>query len=153
MANKIIVDADACPVKAEIVKVAASCGVEVVMVASFDHRLTPSAGVTVVQVDRSDQSVDLYIANRLCEGDVLVTQDFGLATIGLAKRAIVISNRGQIYSDRTIDFLLMHRHKQAKERRGGGRTKGPRAFIDEDRQRFVQTLSKVLKNLQENSSI
>jgi uncharacterized protein YaiI (UPF0178 family) len=150
---KIIVDADACPVKAEIAEAAVKYGVPAVMVASYDHRIDPAEGVTVVQVDRSDQSVDLYIANRVSPGDVLITQDFGLAAIGLAKRATVISNRGQIYTDRSIDFLLERRHENAKARRGGHYGKGPKSFTDDDRRRFLQTLTKVLTCLQENETI
>lgn len=149
---KIIVDADACPVKTEIAETAARFGVPVVMVASFDHRLEERAGITVVQVDRSDQSVDLYIANRISPGDVLVTQDFGLATIGLAKKAIALSNRGQTYTDRTIDFLLENRHERARQRRGGKYGKGPKPFTESDRHLFLQTLTKVLTRLQESGT-
>lgn len=148
---KIIVDADACPVKSEIVDAARRFHVGVLMVASFDHRLEEQPGVTVVQVDRSDQSVDLYIANHIARHDILVTQDFGLATIGLAKRAVVLSNRGQRYTDRTIDFLLETRHEQAKRRRNGRYGKGPKPFTDEDRRYFLHSLTKVLSALQENS--
>ena len=147
---QIIVDADACPVKNEIAEAAAGFGVPVVMVASYDHRLEERDGVTIVQVDRSDQSVDLYIANRISAGDILVTQDFGLATIGLAKKAIALSNRGQTYTDRTIDFLLENRHERAKQRRGGKYGKGPKPFTEQDRQLFLQTLTKLLTRLQEN---
>jgi len=147
----IIVDADACPVKAEIARAGRAFGVPVWMVASYDHRLVPEEGVTVYQVDRSDQSVDLYIANRIRTGDILVTQDFGLAAIGIGKRAVALSNRGQIYSSRTIDFLLERRNEQARRRRGGGRSKGPKAFTEEDRQNFLQTLTKVLSDKQEKN--
>ncbi|ALS21320.1 MULTISPECIES: YaiI/YqxD family protein [Paenibacillus] len=153
MTYKIVVDADACPVKAEIVQTAAKFGVGVLMVASFDHLLQPAEGVEIVQVDRSDQSVDLYIANRISAGDVLITQDFGVAMLGLGRRAIAMSNRGQMYSDRTIGFLLERRHEQAKLRRGGKHTKGPKAFTDEDRQAFLQTLTKVLSRMQENAGM
>lgn len=149
---KIIVDADACPVKSEIAEVAARYDTEVIMVASIDHHIPPRQGIQVVQVDRSAQSVDLHIANRVRPGDIVVTQDFGLAAIGLAKKAIVMSNRGQIYTDRTIDFLLASRHESAKQRRGGKRGKGPRSFTEEDRRRFSRALTKVLVNLQENLS-
>jgi uncharacterized protein YaiI (UPF0178 family) len=152
MAYKIIVDADACPVKPEIVKAAAQFNAEVVMVASFDHRLAPLEGVQIVQVDRSDQSVDLYIANRIAPGDVLITQDFGLAALALGKKAVALSNRGQRYNDLTIDFLLDRRHEQAKQRRGGKHSKGPKPFTDADRELFLQTLTKVLRSLQDNSS-
>ncbi|MEI7026707.1 YaiI/YqxD family protein [Paenibacillus sp. y28] len=145
-----MVDADACPVKPEIVRIAREFGISVEMVASHDHRLQEEDGVRIVQVDSSDQSVDLFIANRLQRGDVLVTQDFGLATIGLARQAVALSVRGQIYSERTIDFLLQTRHESAKKRRSGQRTKGPKAFTDEDRRNFQQTLTKVLVGMQEN---
>jgi uncharacterized protein YaiI (UPF0178 family) len=151
-ACKIVVDADACPVKAEIVKAAGQYGIHVLMVASFDHRLNESEGVTVVQVDRSDQSVDLYIANHIKPGDILVTQDFGLAAIGLGKRAIALSNRGQTYTDRTIDFLLERRHESARQRRNGKHSKGPKPFTEEDRSNFLQSLTKVLAHLQDYES-
>lgn len=150
MSYKIIVDADACPVKAEIVQAGVRFGVPVMMVASFDHRLQPAEGVNIVQVDRSDQSVDLYIINRIQAGDILVTQDFGLAALALGKKAFAMSVRGQQYTERTIGFLLERRHEQAKLRRGGKHSKGPKAFTEEDRQAFLHSLTKLLLRLQEN---
>lgn len=146
----IVVDADACPVKPEIIKAARQFQARVLMVASLDHRLVEEPGVTVVQVDRSDQSADLYIANHLVPGNILVTQDFGLATIGLAKRAYVLSNRGQEYTNENIDFLLDTRHEHAKQRRNGHYGKGPKPFTAEDRERFLHSLTKLLQSLQEN---
>ncbi|HUC93176.1 MAG TPA: YaiI/YqxD family protein [Paenibacillus sp.] len=150
-AARIVVDADACPVKQEIADTARAFSVPVLLVASYDHLLEPEPGVEIKQVDRSSQSVDLYISNLVGPGDIVVTQDFGLATVALAKRAVVLSNRGQRYTDGTIDFLMERRHEQAKTRRGGGRTKGPKAMTAEDRARFQQKLTKVLAGMQENS--
>lgn len=151
---KIMVDADACPVKNEIIAAAERFGVPVWMVASYAHRMPPSSElVKVLHVDSSDQAVDIFIANRLRSGDILVTQDFGLATIGLSKGAIVLSNRGQEYRNETIGFLLERRHELAKQRRGGKHGKGPRAFTQQDREIFLQTLTKVLFRLQENVSL
>ncbi len=104
----------------------------------------------MVQVDRSDQSVDLYIANRIKPGDILITQDFGLAALALGKRALVLSNRGQRLHDGTIDFLLERRNEQARLRRGGKHSKGPKPLTEEDRRFFLQSLTKVLSGLQEN---
>jgi len=150
---KIVVDADACPVKAEIAETAGALNVPAVMVSSYNHRLPDYPGVTNVQVDASDQSADLYIANRIARGDVLITGDYGLATIGLAKGARVLSPRGMLYTDENIDRLLEERHYSAKRRRAGGRTKGPKPFTAEDRNRFQQVLTKVLRDLQENAPI
>jgi uncharacterized protein len=150
---RVIVDADACPVKTEIIATARNYKVPVILVASYAHRLQSEDGVEVVQVDSVDQAADLAIANRLRARDVLVTQDFGLAAIGLAKKAIVLSNRGQIYSEGTIDFLLDRRNEQSRVRRGGGRTKGPKAMTAEDRKVFLHVLTKVFDSLQENGPI
>lgn len=149
---KIVVDADACPVKKEIEKAARRFGVEAWMVASYDHRLTAAEGIRTIQVDRSDQSVDLYIANCIAPSDVLITQDYGLATIGLAKRAYVLSPRGHAYSEETIDFMLESRHDMAKKRRAGKHSKGPKPFSPQDRDRFLQSLTKLLESLQENGT-
>lgn len=150
MSFQIIVDADACPVKSEIIQAAREYQVPITMVASYDHRLRPAEGVQVVQVDRSDQSVDLYIANRIKPGDILITQDFGLAALALGKRALVLSNRGRWLHDGTIDFLLERRNEQARLRRGGKHSKGPKPLTEEDRRFFLQSLTKVLSGLQEN---
>ncbi|MBD2844439.1 YaiI/YqxD family protein [Paenibacillus sp. IB182496] len=145
----IIVDADACPVKREIIDTARQYDCSVLLVASYDHRMEAEPAVAVVQVDRRSQSVDLYIFNRVRTGDIVVTQDFGLASVVLAKGAIVLSNRGQRYEQSSIDFLMERRHEQARLRRQGKRSKGPRAMTAEDRRRFQQKLTKVLQNLQE----
>lgn len=147
----IVVDADACPVKREIVEVARKFAVPVLMVASHDHRLQEEEGVAIMQVDRSDQSVDLYIVNHIRRGDIVVTQDFGLATIVLSRGAIALSPRGQQYDDSNIDYLMERRHELAKRRRSGGRTKGPKAMSNDDRAYFLQNLTKVLQTRQENA--
>lgn len=150
----VLVDADACPVKREVIAVCRAFGARAVLVASYDHFLADAGeDVELVQVDRGDQSVDLYIANRLGRGDVLVTQDFGLAALALSRGAVALSNRGEEYRPETIDYLLASRHASARRRRGGGRSRGPRAFSEEDRRMFLQSLTKVLHRLQENFSL
>ncbi|MCA0754577.1 YaiI/YqxD family protein [Paenibacillus sp. N4] len=146
----IVVDADACPVKAEIGEAARQFSVPVLMVASHDHRLSPQEGVEVVQVDRSNQSVDLYIVNHIARGDIVITQDFGLACIAIGKGAVVLSPRGEQYTDDNIDYLMERRHELAKRRRTGGKTRGPKAMNQTDRDRFQQKLTKVLLGEQEN---
>ncbi|MFD2672366.1 YaiI/YqxD family protein [Marinicrinis sediminis] len=151
----IYVDADACPVKKEIIAVAEKCQVEVFMIASYDHHLEKPAGsslIHTVQLDRGFQSVDMYIANHTSPGDVVITQDLGLAALILGKKATALSNRGETYTPDQIDFLLAVRHTHAKKRRAGGRTKGPKAMTEADRQRFLQSLTKILVELQENHS-
>jgi len=147
--NRVVVDGDACPVKSEIARTVQACGARALMVSSHDHRLAPGPGVDVVNVDAGDQSADLYIANAIGASDVLVTGDYGLAALGLARGAAVLTFRGRIVTESDIDGLLAQRHFSARQRRGGLRTKGPKAFSDEDRARFQQKLTWLLGGMQE----
>ncbi|MNZ65589.1 hypothetical protein D3C78_837860 [compost metagenome] len=150
MHTRIVVDGDSCPVKAEIIEVAGRFGVQVLMVSSYDHLLKQSEGVTTIQVDRSQQSADLYIANHIVKNDIVVTQDYGLAALSIAKSCSTLSPRGEIFHPGNIDYLLERRHFHAKARRGGHYFKGPKPFTDEDRTNFTNVLTKLLQHLQEN---
>lgn len=146
-------DGDACPVKSEIIATARAFSVPVCMVASFDHRLPEVEGVEMVQVDRSSQSADMFIANKAKAGDVVITQDFGLACLAIAKHAYTLSFRGETYTEHNIDYLLERRAEFAKRRRQGARSKGPRPLTDEDRKRFQQNLTKLLQGKQEKHEV
>lgn len=147
---RIVVDGDSCPVKEEIAATARIYSVPVLMVASFDHLLQESEGVSVTRVDRSSQSADLYIANHIASGDIVITQDYGLAALAIAKCCDVLSPRGEMYEPDNIDYLLERRHVQAKARRAGKHSRGPRPFTGEDRQHFQQKLTKLLQSRKEN---
>jgi len=149
---RVVVDADACPVKPEIAACVRAEGARALLVSSHAHVLRSEEGVDVVTVDDSDQSADLYIANALRASDILVTGDYGLAALGLARGAAVLTPRGKIIGEDDIDGLLAQRHFSAKQRRGGMRTRGPKPFTDEDRHRFQQKLTLLLRRLQENRS-
>ncbi|UNK20065.1 YaiI/YqxD family protein [Paenibacillus sp. N3/727] len=149
----IVVDGDACPVKKEIAETARAFNVPVLLVSSYDHLHREEEGIQIIQVDRSDQSADLYIANHIARGDIVVTQDYGLAALALSKSCQVLSFRGRIFSDQDIDFLLDSRHHQAKARKAGHYGKGPRKMMDEDRRIFQHKLTKVLQKLQENDRL
>lgn len=151
--NRVVVDGDACPVKAEIARTVRSCGATALMVSSYDHRLQAEPGVEVVSVDAGDQSTDLYVANALKPSDILVTGDYGLAALGLARGAAVLTPRGREITESGIDELLAQRHFSARQRRGGARTKGPPPFTEEDRTRFQQKLTFLLRGMQENRQI
>jgi uncharacterized protein YaiI (UPF0178 family) len=151
--DRVVVDGDACPVKPEIARVVRSCGATALMVSSHDHVLLPEERVQVVTVDAGDQSTDLYIANVLTKRDVLVTGDYGLAALGLSRGAAVLTPRGKEIRESDIEGLLEHRHFSAKLRRGGTRTKGPPPFTNEDRDKFQQKLTRLLRGMQENRNL
>ncbi len=144
MTRKIYIDGDSCPVKKEIVAVAAEYDLPVVLVISVSHgqRLP---GASILQVDNRPEAVDVAIANRVSAGDMVVTRDYGLAALILAKGAYCISPGGMIFSRDNIDQLLFERHLSARERRAGFRTKGSRAFTRQDRDKFRRSLRQLIE--------
>lgn len=148
MSRKIYVDADACPVKSEVVSIAGRFQWPVVLVASVAHEMPPYPQVEIIKVDSSSQSVDLYIINRIASGDVLITGDYGLAAIALGKKAAVLSPTGREYTQHNMDLLLEERHANSTIRRAGGKTKGPKPFGKEERIRFHISLTNLLQKLE-----
>lgn len=137
---KVIVDADACPVKDIIIEETRKKGVPVVLVSSINHHShkTLANNVTVVYVDAGPDAADFKIIQLAEAGDVVVTQDYGLASLLLPKKVTVMHHSGFRYTDHNIDDLLAKRHMGGMIRRSGGRTKGPKPFKDADKKRFLE---------------
>lgn len=143
---KILVDADACPVKNIIVKVARENKIHVVMFIDTSHTINDGYS-EVITVDKARDSVDIALVNRLFSGDVVVTQDYGVAAMALGKKANAINQNGMVYSDGNIDKLLFERHLGQKIRRSGGRTSGPRKRTKEDDVKFEEAFRRLLNSL------
>jgi uncharacterized protein YaiI (UPF0178 family) len=120
---RILVDADACPVKSIILKHAKSMGLEVIMFIDTSHELNDGYS-EVVTVDKGADSADFALIKRIATGDIVVTQDYGVAAMVLAKKALALNQNGLIYTEYNIAPLLEQRHMSAKIRRGGGRLSG-----------------------------
>lgn len=143
---KILIDADACP-KAALqycLEAGQKNDIPVLTVASFNHDIVSPCHITV---GGTSQETDLKVINLTEPGDIVVTQDWGLASMVLAKRAYCLSPTGIEYRPEKIDFLLEEREIKAKFRRGGGRTKGPGKRTGEDDARFAANLGKLLKRV------
>jgi uncharacterized protein YaiI (UPF0178 family) len=117
---KILVDADACPVKNIIVKVAKSYQLPVLMVIDTSHILE-SDYCEVIQVSKAPDAVDIALINRTVAGDIVVTQDYGVASMALGKKAYAINQNGKYYTEENIDLMMFERHLAKKQRRAGGR--------------------------------
>ncbi|MDD2647795.1 MAG: YaiI/YqxD family protein [Eubacteriales bacterium] len=138
----LFVDADACPVTHIATDEARRAGIPAVWVCDWAHEMRDDYA-RVITVSQGADSADLKIANMLARGDILVTQDYALAALALGKGALAIDQNGREYTNDNIDGLLMMRHENAKTRRNGGRTKGPKkreAQADEDFRRALQGL-------------
>ena len=135
MIMRILVDADACPVKKIIVRLAKERNLPVTMLIDTSHQLNDGYS-TAITVDKQADSVDFKLMSLLTADDIVVTQDFGLAAMVLGKGAIAINQNGLVFSNDNIDKLLMERHIGAKVRRGGRCTKVPAKRTKEDNERF-----------------
>jgi uncharacterized protein YaiI (UPF0178 family) len=145
----VFIDADACPVTREAITVARAHGLSVVLVGngtqSFDKHLHRN-GVEAIQVGQGRDSADFAIVERLSPGDVVVTQDIGVAAMALGRGAGALSPRGRVFYTATIDAEMEIRHAEQRHRRAGGRTGGPSKFTEEDREHFVESLERVIRD-------
>lgn len=142
---QILVDADACPVKEIIVKVAKRYKLPVVMFIDTAHELKDGYS-TIVTVDTERDSVDFAILKILTKEDIVITQDFGLAALVLGKGARAINQNGVIFTNENIDRLLFERFLGQKVRRGGGRTVNPKKRAPENNEQFEAGLLKLISD-------
>ena len=143
---KIVVDGDACPksVLRICMNLGRKYGVPVWSVASFHHDIESDRHVVV---GNASQEADIKIINMTDEGDVVVTQDQGLAAIALGRGARCLSPTGREFRSDRIEFMLEEREIKSKVRRAGGRTKGPKRRTAEDDRRFEMRLEHALSLL------
>lgn len=138
----IYVDADACPVKDIIIEEAKKSEISVILVTSYAHfsQREDTDKVRTVYVDTGHDAADYRIMQMAEAGDLIVTQDYGLASLALAKPCVVLHHAGYQYTEENIGRLLETRYLNAKLRQSGKRTKGPKPFSEQDRERFRQQL-------------
>lgn len=141
---KIIVDGDACPAKEAILQIGNKYKIPVIIIVSLAHWQNFDERAEWVTVDNISQAADLAVINRTQVGDVVVTDDYGLAALVLAKKGLALSFRGRIYREENMDNLLAQRHLFQKNRRVGQRLKGPKPYEKEDELRLRANLSKLI---------
>jgi uncharacterized protein YaiI (UPF0178 family) len=133
--RKVLVDADACPVKGLIVEVAKEYHLPVIFYIDTSHILEDDYA-EVMTVGQGRDAVDFALVNHTRQGDIVVTQDYGLAAMAVLKNARAIHPSGLVYTKDNLDRLLFERHMNAKIRRAGGRHSGPRKRKQSDNARF-----------------
>lgn len=131
----VYIDADGCPVVDIVVSLARQYQIECVILCDTSHVFNKD-GAKTVTVSKGADSVDFALVNMLQSGDLVVTQDYGLAAMCLARRALPISQDGIVFHDGNIGSLLQARYVAKKIRSAGGRLKGPRKRTPEQNSRF-----------------
>ena len=141
---KVLIDADACPVVDIALSICLKSGIPCILVCDTAHQIERIGAETVI-IDKGADSADFALANRVEAGDLVVTQDYGLASMCLAKGSRVLHQDGWEYTDWNIDALLLQRHEARKFRASGGRTKGPKKRTSAQNQAFSDAFSKLLQ--------
>ena len=141
----IYVDADACPVVRIVEEIAVARGIPVTLLCDTSHVLSsPTSRVMVIGAGAD--AVDLALINLCRRGDIVVTQDYGVAALALGKGAHAIHQSGMRYTNENIDRLLMERHLARKARRAGRQhLKGPAPRTPEDDRRFVRSFDQLAR--------
>ncbi|MGI5857276.1 MAG: YaiI/YqxD family protein [Candidatus Merdivicinus sp.] len=140
---RILVDADACPVREIILREAKRRGIPVIMIIDTSHELHDDYS-QVITVDKGRDSADFKLISLLLPTDIVVTQDFGVAAMALGKGARALNQNGMAYTAENMDRLLFERHLGQKIRRGGGRTGNPRKRTPDDDRAFETELIRLL---------
>ena len=141
---KILVDGDGCPVVKLTEEIAEKFGCKLIIFTNYAHQVESNYG-QVKKLDIESQSVDMEIINRVEAGDIVVTQDYGLAALVLGKRASVINNSGNRYTEKNIDHLLAKRHLYAKMRRANKRHPTHSKRTSEEDKKFRESLIRLLE--------
>ena len=148
---KIYVDADACPVVDIVEKLAKENDIEVCLLCDTNHVLKSQYSEIKI-IGAGADSVDFALINLCKTGDVVVTQDYGVAAMALGKGAYGIHQSGKWYTNDNIDKLLMERHvaKAARRSKSKNHLKGPKKRTVEDDKRFEESFKKLIDYIKSN---
>lgn len=151
---QIFVDADACPVIPIIEEIAKTYCVPVTLLCDTNHVLYSDYSHVVV-VGAGADAVDYKLISICQKGDIVVSQDYGVAAMALGKGAYAIHQSGKWYTNDTIDQMLMERHLNKKARRSSHKNhlKGPKKRTDEDDNRFRQSFDKLVRVAEANKEV
>jgi hypothetical protein len=141
---KIIIDGDATPKEVRKIceELSIKKNIDIILVSSYDHDI--SGRFDVIRVSKGQDSADFKIVEIFKKGDILITQDYGLASLVLNRAKAVINPSGFLYTQKNIDNLLHSRYIGRKIRQAGGRTKGPSKRSSEDDEKFKSLLYEIL---------
>ena len=140
---KVLIDADACPVVDIAVRLCREFKTECLLFCDTAHEMQREGAQTLV-FDKGADSVDYALVNRVQPGDLVITQDYGLASMCLAKEARVLHQDGWEYTSYNIGALLFQRHASREYRAAGGRIKGPAKRKQAQNDTFAAALRVIL---------
>ena len=141
---QVLIDADACPVTDIAVALCQKHHIDCILMCDTAHVMQREGARTLI-FDKGADSVDFALVNRVNPGDIVITQDYGLASMCLAKRARILHQDGWEYTEFNISGLMEQRHAAKKFRMAGGRTKGPTKRKPEQDTAFQRALEVLIQ--------
>ena len=141
---RVLIDADGCPVTDITLQLCHEFQIPCTILCDTAHQFH-RPGVQILVFDKGSDSVDYAIVNRVCPGDLVITQDYGLASMCLSRNCRILHQDGWEYTRDNIDALLLVRHESRKHRAAGGRFKGPKKRTTQQDLAFEQTLRRILQ--------
>lgn len=141
---RILIDADACPVKEIAIDVAKQYDLEVILFFDTAH-LYEDDYATVYIIDKGKDSVDYFLLSKLKEKDIVITQDYGLASLALTKKCFPISQNGTLFSTENIDGFLNRRYINSLARKRKEKIKGPSKRTSIQDENFYNNLVKLIE--------
>ena len=141
---KVLIDADGCPVVDAAIRQCKKYGLPCLLLCDTSHLFQRDGAETLV-FDKGADSVDFALVNRIQPEDIVITQDYGLDSMSLARKAKVLHQDGWEYTPDKMDALLLARHDSRKLRAAGGRTKGPKKRTQAQNDAFEAALDKLLQ--------
>lgn len=142
---KILIDADGCPVTSIAVSTAKKYKLEAIIFCDTSHSFNID-GAAVITVDKGNDSADFALVNKVCENDIIITQDYGLSAMALARKGRPITQNGVIINSFNINSLLESRHMAKKARKAGKHLKGPSKRTKKQNEDFLSSLIKLIEN-------
>lgn len=143
---QIIIDGDACPSINLIENCAKKYNIDVLIITDTSHNISSDYSKIII-ADKGSQSVDIKLINIVKTGDIVITQDYGVAVMTLSKNAFCINPKGLIYTNDNIDMLLLNRYINQKLKNSGKHIKGPKKRIKEDDIRLIESLEQIIKKI------
>lgn len=140
---RIYIDADGCSVTHLAIKEAKKHGIPVTIICDTSHEFKDDYA-EIITVDKGADSVDFKLVNMTGKGDIVITQDYGLAAMCLAKKSTVLNQNGMVYNNTNIDSLLSARHTARKIRNAGGRLKSLPKRTQQQNADFLSALIQVI---------
>ena len=144
--RQVLIDADGCPVVDLTLQIAKRFGVPVIILCDTAHQLEREGAQTLV-FDKGADSVDFALVNRVKPGDLVVTQDYGLASMCLARCARVLNQNGLEYTADNMDALMLRRYENKKLLRAGKHPKGSPKRTKAQDEAFASTLTSLLERV------